>query len=453
MNKRIKFFISLLLIFALFVSVFCFPASSYENDIETSTADMLLINMDTDTVVFSQKPDNKWYAGYLSELMTFLLAVEKIKEADKVEYKVEQSFIDGLPYSDGCLDKFVGKTLTAKDLAAIMLLTSGNDAAYALADIVSEGDIDAFVADMNAKAAELGMKKTKYASPGYNDTTGHVTTCRDLYTLYREINKVKFFNQVMQNRSYTPEGLDEETYTVNVETSILNSKSPYYFRYTSDAMYSYTEATYAGIALTTTYHDKTYFFAGLLGLHESEKNVYADAKKLTTWAYTNLSDRKIISAEDSMSGVTVNTDWGRYTVGLYSENSSYKTVPNTYEEDKLAYSFDIPKSVNTPLIAGQSVGKAVITYDGEKIDNLKLVVNEDEGLGMIHDLGRFGRYAYANLMAASDLTPTYEVQTKSLSDAASKQKKESESSDKTKEKASKDKQAETKAPAAAATEG
>ena len=89
MNKRIKFLISAVLIFALFVSSFILPASSYETGVETSTADMLLVNLDTDTVVFSQKPDNMWYAGYLSELVTFLVAYELIDKPEEVTYKVE----------------------------------------------------------------------------------------------------------------------------------------------------------------------------------------------------------------------------------------------------------------------------------------------------------------------------------------------------------------------------
>ena len=67
MTKRIKFLISALLIFALFVSSFIVPVSSYETDVQTSTSDLLLVNLDTDTIVFSQKPDNIWYAGSLSE--------------------------------------------------------------------------------------------------------------------------------------------------------------------------------------------------------------------------------------------------------------------------------------------------------------------------------------------------------------------------------------------------
>lgn len=397
MNKRLKFFLSISLIFAIFVSSFILPAASFENDVETTTADMLLINTDTETVVFSQKPDNMWYAGTLSELMTFLLAYESISDLDGTTFKAEQSFIKGLPYTDGCLDKFVGQTLTAKDLMAIMLLTSGSDAAWALASLSSGGDTDAFVADMNARAEALGCTNTGYVSPGFNDTSDHYTTCTDLYKLYTAVDKIELYNKIMQMDSYTPEGLDEEDYTVEVEISILNDKSPYYFRYVNDAQYSYTEATYAGIALTTTYRGKNYFYAGLLGLNESERNAYADARKLTTWAYLNLSDRKMINSEDSMYKVLLRGDWGEYTVDLHPLNSAFKTLPNEYDESKLTYTFDVPKSVETPILGDQAVGRAKISYDGNEIDDIALYTNSDEGLGMLSDAGRFTTYVLARL--------------------------------------------------------
>ena len=136
MNKRVKFFISVILIFAIFVSSFIIPASSFETTVETSTSDLLLVNLDTDTVVFSQKPDTNWYAGSLAELMTFLLSNEMIPDLNAATFNVDQTFINALPYSDGCLDKFVGQTLTAKDLTAIMLLTSGSDAVSAPDSII-----------------------------------------------------------------------------------------------------------------------------------------------------------------------------------------------------------------------------------------------------------------------------------------------------------------------------
>lgn len=405
MNKRLKFLISAVLIFAIFVSGFIVPAASFENDVKTSTADMLLINIDTNSIVYSKKPDNMWYAGYLSELVTFLVAYEMIDKPAETTYKVEKSFASSLPHKDGSLEAFVDKELTAKDLMAIMLLTSGNDAAYALADLASDGDRAAFVDAMNEKVADLGCKNTGFVSPGYDNTSNQYTTCRDLYTIYMELRKNDFFNEVMSANplQYIPESLrsdDEEAneaFTVYPEASILNEASPYYFRYTNDAKYSHTDATYANLVLTTTYRGKTYFFAGLLGINDSEENIYADAKKLTTWAYLNLSDRKMINAEEAMTEMKVVTGWGDYMVGLHPYNSAFKTLPNEYDESKLSYEFDIPKSVKTPIVEGQSVGKAKILYDGNEIDDIQLNVTSDEGLSMLPDMGRFSTYVLRQL--------------------------------------------------------
>ena len=396
MNKRIKFLISVVLIFALFVSNFIIPASSFETKVETSTSDLFLVNLDTDTVVFSQKPDTNWYAGSLSELMTFLLSYEMIADLDKTTFKVEKSFIDALPYSDGCLDRFVDQTLSARDLMAVMLLTSGSDAAYALADLSSNKDRDAFVAAMNERVATLGMKSTAYVSPGFNNTSAQHTTCRDTYLLYREVRKNEFFLSVMRKKSYTPAALGED-YMIEAEASILNEDSPYYFRYTNDAMYSYTEETYEELVATTTYHGKTYLFVGLLGLHQSERNVYADARKLASWAYLNLSDYKLFNEEDVLSDVTVTANWGEYPVALHPYNSAYKTLPNSYDESKLTYQFDIPKTVKTPFLSGQTLGRAKVSFAGEEIDDIALSASTDEGLGMLSDFGKFTGYVYRRM--------------------------------------------------------
>lgn len=397
MNKRIKFFVSVILIFAIFVSSFVIPASSFENDVETSTSDLFLVNLDTDTIVFSQKADTNWYAGGLSELMTFIIAYERIPQPETVTFKVEQSYLNALPHKDGCLDKFAGMTLTAKDLMAVMLLTDGNDAAYALADLAMNNDRDAFVAEMNDRLSILGCTSTAYVSPGFDDTSSQHTTCRDLYLVYTEARKNDFFREVMEEKKYLPEGLDEEEYTVEAAPSIISEDSPYYFRYVNDAKYSYSEATYEMLACTTTYRGKTYFFAGLLGLHESERNVFSDARKLTSWAYLNLSDRKIFNAEDELSDVLIKPDWGVYKVGLHPYNSAFKTLPNDYDESKLTYVFDIPESVPTPLYAGDAAGRAKILYDGEEVDDIALTVNNDEGLGVLSDIGKFCGYVYNRL--------------------------------------------------------
>lgn len=76
-----------------------------------------------------------------------------------------------------------GEQWTVYDLLVAMLVRSGNDAALTLAWHVGEGDVDAFVAKMNARAAELGMDDSHFANPNGLDNADHYTTANDLVTL------------------------------------------------------------------------------------------------------------------------------------------------------------------------------------------------------------------------------------------------------------------------------
>ena len=71
-----------------------------------------------------------------------------------------------------------GDRVTVEELLYGLLLCSGNDAALALADHC--GGLERFVAEMNRKAAELGMTGTSFANPNGLDQKGHYSTARDM---------------------------------------------------------------------------------------------------------------------------------------------------------------------------------------------------------------------------------------------------------------------------------
>ena len=76
-----------------------------------------------------------------------------------------------------------GEQWTVYDLLVAMLVRSGNDAALTLAWHVGNGSTDAFVAKMNARAAELGMDDTHFANPNGLDHADHFSTANDLVTM------------------------------------------------------------------------------------------------------------------------------------------------------------------------------------------------------------------------------------------------------------------------------
>jgi D-alanyl-D-alanine carboxypeptidase (penicillin-binding protein 5/6) len=68
------------------------------------------------------------------------------------------------------------------DLLKGLIVQSGNDAAIALAEGVG-GSVEGFVAQMNARAKQLGMAHTHYENPEGLTVAGHTTTAQDLAIL------------------------------------------------------------------------------------------------------------------------------------------------------------------------------------------------------------------------------------------------------------------------------
>jgi len=98
-----------------------------------------------------------------------------------------------------------GDTLTAQQLLPALLLPSGADAAYTLANAYGPG-LNAFVAKMNATAAQMGMTHTHFTSPDglpYPTETATYSTPSDLlilglaamkYPVFRSIVGLRFYN-------------------------------------------------------------------------------------------------------------------------------------------------------------------------------------------------------------------------------------------------------------------
>lgn len=423
MKNKLKFIISLMLMLTLILSAFITPASSFEHNQITSSYAMLLINLDTDTTVYSQKSDKYWIAADMSELMTFILMTEKVKDPAQVTVTVDKEFIDGLDVSDDCLTPFIGETLTLKDLAAIMMLTSGSDAANLIASTVSNDDIPAFVSEMNARAKALGCKLTSFLSPGVNSTRRHYTTCEDIAVMYRHLLEDPLYREIMETPTYTPAHYDEDdkAHTVTTSNSMLNSASPYYFRYTNDGKYSFNKVAGASLVVTTTYKEKSYLFVALRGKNKAEENVFADARRMTTWGYLNLSDRKVIGTDTAVHQSTVQTSWGNYDIPLYADDSATKTLPNEYDMGKLTVKISVPEQLKLPLFMGENVGTAQIFYDKNLLDNADIVPNHDEGVSLLNDLGRYGGYALAKLFPnnpPSEKKPAVQTVTEASTESA-----------------------------------
>ena len=98
-----------------------------------------------------------------------------------------------------------GEKLTALQLLYALLLPSGCDAAYTLADAYGHGHPAAFVAQMNAMARALHLSKTHFTDfSGLPDPTEYSTysTARDLVSLGRDAMRLPVFRKIVATRTF-----------------------------------------------------------------------------------------------------------------------------------------------------------------------------------------------------------------------------------------------------------
>lgn len=147
-------------------------------DLKSSVA--LVIDQDTNEVVFSKNSEAVLPIASLTKLMTAMVMVEaKLPMDDAVTVTPED--VDTEKNSTSRLT--VGATLTRGELLHLALMSSENRAAHALGRTFP-GGLVAFVSAMNTKARSLGMADTRYVDPtGLNSS--NQSSARDLASLVK----------------------------------------------------------------------------------------------------------------------------------------------------------------------------------------------------------------------------------------------------------------------------
>ena len=138
----------------------------------------LIVDLDTNKIIYSKNAFEKMKIASLTKVMTAVVAVEHADINLPIVVSSKAATI-----GENVMGVSAGETYTLNELLYGLFLASGNDAAYAIAEGVA-GDSDTFVTWMNIKAQELGLKDTIFYDPsGLDDRT--TSTASDLVKLSR----------------------------------------------------------------------------------------------------------------------------------------------------------------------------------------------------------------------------------------------------------------------------
>ncbi len=138
-----------------------------------------LIEESTGQRLYGLAPDERLAIASTTKLMTALLSLEHV-------HRLGVAFTQNSYYSapaDSQIGLVPGERMSVHDLLLALLLPSADDAAEDLAFNIGHGSVARFVGMMNARARQLGLTHTHYATPIGLDTPGNYSSASDLTKL------------------------------------------------------------------------------------------------------------------------------------------------------------------------------------------------------------------------------------------------------------------------------
>jgi serine-type D-Ala-D-Ala carboxypeptidase (penicillin-binding protein 5/6) len=137
--------------------------------------EVALINLDTGRFLWQSNAHAAWAPASLTKIFTAMVAVDLMGMNATVTVPAS---IQQLPADSTFMGLTPGERLTVRELLDGVFLSSGNDAAETLASAVTSRST--FIADMNAKAARLGLHTTHFTNPTGLSEAGLYSSAYDL---------------------------------------------------------------------------------------------------------------------------------------------------------------------------------------------------------------------------------------------------------------------------------
>lgn len=347
--------------------------------LDTAARHALIVETDTDTVLFDKRADERMPPASMSKIMTAYIVFSMLKDK-------RVSLGDELPVSErawrlGGSKMFVGigGRIKVEDLIRGMLIQSGNDACVVLAEGLA-GSEEAFVDKMNQKAQELGLKDSHFANTTGLPDPNEWMTARDLALLAQHIIRdfpeyYHYFSEKDFNFNNIDQGNRNPLLYKDIGADGLKTG------HTDEAGYSLTASVLRG--------DRRIIVV-VSGL-ASMKDRAAESERLIEWAFREYNNYKLFSAGDKVDDAEV---WlgSQSKVGLKVDKDLVVTLPRRSRRDmKVTVNYDKP--VPAPIKEGDEIGKVVITApDIEPMERPLYAASAVPGIGTVGRMATLAGY-------------------------------------------------------------
>lgn len=345
------------LIVFIFFSVSFLPKADALN---VSAQYACVIDGITGRVLFEKNAYEKHSMASTTKIMTALIALENGNKDDIVTVSKNAAGTEG---SSIYLKQ--GEKITLCDLLYGLMLSSGNDAAIAIAEHVG-GSVENFADMMTKKAKEIGAKNTSFKNPNGLDEDGHYTTAYDLALITRTALANETFREIVSTKTKNISN-GEESY---MRTLTNHNKLLRLYPGCIGVKTGFTKKT-GRCLVSAAEKDNSMLIAVTLNAPDD----WNDHTNMLNYGFENSKAEPLIIKDMVMKTLPVK-DGETDRLSLVAADNIFLNLGNDGLQ-KLSLDYKIPSNVTAPIKKGTQLGSVTVGYEGKNIKEIPLVAAAD----------------------------------------------------------------------------
>jgi D-alanyl-D-alanine carboxypeptidase (penicillin-binding protein 5/6) len=345
-----------------------------------------LIDADSKEVILSKNSDVKIAPSSMTKIMTAYVVFDQIK---KKKISLENQCLigkDAWRKSGSSMFLNYGDIVSVDDLLKGLLVVSGNDAAIALAEASADG-IDNFIAMMNIKARQIGLKNSHFKNPHGLNEDGHYMTLRDLanliiaiyrdfpeYASYLSISEFTYRNITQQNRN--------PLIKKNYEGGVIGGKTGHT-----------NEGGYGVIGMVKRDHRR---LVAVVNKAKSPKQREKIITELFDYGFNKYKKLTLFDKNQKIANLPVWLGKNK-TVGLFSDKEISINIPKEKNLEHVKATIKYKSPIYSPVVAGKEIATLVLDVQGFKSFEFPLFSKENiDKAGRFERINQILRYKIAN---------------------------------------------------------
>ncbi|MDE7212384.1 MAG: D-alanyl-D-alanine carboxypeptidase [Lachnospiraceae bacterium] len=379
-GKKTKCILAVVCVLLLTVGLFPVQKTAAEELTLTSEA-YVLMEGSTGEILCEKDATKQLRPASITKIMTLLLIFEAV-ESGKISLTDEVSVSEHAASMGGSqvyLEPYEKQPV--ETMIKCISIASANDASVAMAEFIA-GSEEAFVAQMNERAAQLGMENTHFVNCYGLDTDGHYSCALDVAKMSRELimNHPEISN-------YSTVWMDTFVHTTS------RGQTEFGLTNTNKLIKSYQGITglktgSTGLAKyclsATARRDDMNLIAVIMAAPDT-KTRFKEAAELLNYGFANYQLYRYDFSGDTIARVPVKSGVEK-EIALIPQQEFSKLFGKDVKKDAVELVFTYEKELFAPVEAGTPAGRATFLYEGKELGSVELVTADSVAKAKYSDI-------------------------------------------------------------------